>query len=84
MVKVAIVGFGNIGKAVYDAISVSEDFSLKCIVEINEIGMTMNVPQLRNISEIDGVDVAILSLPSRLVPDTALSFCLGNLHRRWL
>ena len=73
MVKVAIVGFGNIGKAVYDAVSASEDFSLKCIVEINKIGMTMDVPQLRSISEIDGVDVAILSLPSRLVPDTALS-----------
>lgn len=71
MIKVAIVGFGNIGKAVYDAISVSEDFSLKCIVEIKEI--TVDAPHLRNVSELNDVDVAILSLPSRFVPDTALS-----------
>lgn len=71
MIKVAIVGFGNIGKAVYDAISVSEDFSLQCIVEINEI--KVDVPHFRSVSELNDVDVAILSLPSRFVPDTALS-----------
>jgi diaminopimelate dehydrogenase len=71
MIKVAIVGFGNIGRAAYDAISASEDFSLECIVETREV--TADVPVLSSVSELKNIDVAILCLPSRSVPDTASS-----------
>lgn len=71
MIKVAIVGFGNIGKAAYDAISASEDFLLKYIVETREVAV--DVPLLKDVSELNDIDVAILSLPSRAVPDIAAS-----------
>lgn len=71
MIKVAIVGFGNIGKSVYEALSASEDFLLKYIVETREIAV--DVPLLRNVSELNDIDVAILCLPSRTVPDIASS-----------
>ena len=69
MIKAAIVGYGNIGKAAHDAISQADDFSLECIVEKEEI--SSGVPVLKSVSELSGIDVAIICLPSRLVPDTA-------------
>jgi len=69
MIKVAIVGFGNIGKAVFEALSNSEDFSLEYIVETKEIAV--DVPLLKSISELNNIDVAILCLPSRSVFNAA-------------
>ncbi len=71
MIKVAIVGFGNIGKAIYEAVSNTEDFSLECVVETREV--TVDVPLFKSISELKNIDVAIISLPSRSVFDVASS-----------
>lgn len=71
MIKVAIVGFGNVGKAVYEAISASDDFELKYIV--SKRTMDVNVPILKDVSELNNIDVAILASPSRAVPDLAAS-----------
>ena len=56
MIKVAIVGFGNIGKSVYEAISASEDLALKCIVEPREVAV--DVPVLKSVTELNDIDVA--------------------------
>lgn len=69
MIKTAIVGYGNIGKAAHEAILASEDFSLKCIVEVREI--SANVPVLKSISELSDIDVAVICMPSRAVPAAA-------------
>ena len=69
MIKVAIVGFGNIGKAVYDAVSAADDLSLACIVSSQKIDG--GVPVVKDIAELKDVDVAILCSPSRRVPDFA-------------
>lgn len=69
MIKVAIVGFGNIGKAAYEAILKSNDFSLTSIVETRPV--KADVPVLKDISELKDIDTAILCLPSRMVPDYA-------------
>lgn len=71
MIKVAIVGFGNVGKAAYEAVSASEDLSLKCIVEKREVAV--DAPLVRDVSELSDIDVAILALPSRAVPEIAAS-----------
>lgn len=71
MINVAIVGFGNIGKAVYEALSASQDFSLRYIVETREVAV--DIPLLKNVSELHDIDVAILSLPSRSVPNITSS-----------
>ncbi|MDD2363109.1 MAG: diaminopimelate dehydrogenase [Oscillospiraceae bacterium] len=65
MIKAAIVGFGNVGEAAYQAISNAGDFSLKCIVETREV--TADVPIIKSIAELDDIDVAIMCLPSRSV-----------------
>lgn len=69
MIKVAIVGFGNIGRSVYDAISQTDDFSVECIVERNDV--SLDVPVVKSVSEIKDIDIAILCLPSRSVPEIA-------------
>lgn len=69
MIKVAIVGFGNIGRAAYEAVMQSADFSLECIVETAQI--SANVPVIKDVSQLKNIDVAILCLPSRAVPEVA-------------
>ena len=77
MLQVAIVGFGNIGKAAYEAVLNAPDMELKCIIEPSE---KIDIPEnLKNIREFDyknihkhgGINVAILGTPSRLCPDIA-------------
>lgn len=69
MIKAAIVGFGNVGKAAAEAISQSGDFSLEYIVDFMDI--KADVPVLKNVSDLKNVDVAIICLPSRHIPDAA-------------
>lgn len=69
MIKVAIVGYGNIGKAAHEAISVSEDISLEYVVDTSKINV--DAPVLNDVSQLDNIDVAILCLPSRAVPGVA-------------
>ena len=70
MTKVAIVGFGNIGKAVYEAAKQSGDMSVEAIVSSQDI---KDLPLVRNIDELKDIDVAIICTPSRQAPDTAAS-----------
>ncbi|MDD4796552.1 MAG: diaminopimelate dehydrogenase [Eubacteriales bacterium] len=69
MTNVAIIGFGNIGKAAYEAVAKQSDLSLKAIVSKQKINL--GVPVIPNVSELSGVDVAILCMPSRAVPSIA-------------
>ena len=69
MIKVSIVGYGNIGKAVREALSQAEDITLVSIVTSKaDVGGVLAV---KDISELKDIDVAILCGPSRSVPDTA-------------
>lgn len=71
MIRVAIVGFGNIGKAVYDALLQSEDMTLAGIVSSKKDLRIEGVPVADSIDKLQDVDVAILCSPSRAVPAIA-------------
>lgn len=68
-IRAAIVGFGNIGKFTLEALQASEDFEVAGIVRRNaQAGDKIeNLPVVKNISELENVDVAILCAPSREV-----------------
>ncbi len=73
---VAIVGFGNIGQYAVKALQETENMELKGVVEISdrlEYGRQIlpDVLFAEDISKIDDVDIAILCLPSLMVPDVA-------------
>lgn len=72
MIKVAVFGYGNVGKSVVDTCLASGDIELVGIVDVaytgkNEKGYTV----VKDMDELPEFQVAILSLPSRLVPEMA-------------
>lgn len=69
MIRAAIVGFGNVGKAVYEAISQCNDICLSCVV--SRTARLEQIPVVKDIGEGQAVDVAILCTPSRTAPSVA-------------
>ena len=74
MLKIAIVGFGNIGKAVVEAIEASKDMELCGVIMRKQ---SLNKPQV-NVPVVDDIaklspkpDVAILCAPSRSIAEVA-------------
>ncbi len=69
-IKVAIVGYGNIGKYVLEAANSTPDIEVVGIVRRNPSNTPHELKDftiVKNIKELKDVDVAILSTPSRLV-----------------
>ena len=74
-IKVAIVGYGNIGKYTLEAIEASKDMECVGVVRrngaINKPAELADYPVVKNIAELQGVQVAILATPTRSVEEYA-------------
>lgn len=73
-IRAAIVGFGNIGRAALEALLEAPDFEVAGIVRRNpslKDGIPADIKVAGSISELDNVDVAILSGPTRSIEKTA-------------
>lgn len=74
--RVAIIGYGNIGHGVLDAVLATDDLEIAGVVRRNpkqdKPSELNNIKVVSNIDELGKVHVAILALPSRLVPDAAV------------
>ena len=72
-IKVAIIGYGNIGKYALDAILASKD--MECVGVVRRNGAEnapaelAGIPIVKNIKELKGVQVAILATPTRKVEE---------------
>lgn len=72
MINVAVVGYGNIGKNVVNAVLNAPDMKLCGIIRRKAAPIIgIDAPVVTDISELKDVDVAILCAPSRSIPDTA-------------
>ena len=77
-IKVAIVGYGNIGKHALEALLTAPD--MECAGVVRRSGSAEGCPELASlkvvsdIRELGDVDVAILSTPSRKVEENALKY----------
>lgn len=76
MMKVAVVGYGNIGKYAVEAIQEASDMELVGVVRrkssLNNIPAELaNVPIVSDVKELGKVDVALLCGPTRTIPETA-------------
>ncbi|AEE90546.1 Meso-diaminopimelate D-dehydrogenase [Tepidanaerobacter acetatoxydans Re1] len=75
--RIAVVGFGNVGREVVPAIKESPDMEVAGIVlrnpkKIDSIKKTVSdIPVVTDIKELGKIDVAILSIPSRSIPEVA-------------
>lgn len=75
-IRAAIVGYGNIGKSVLEAIDASPDMELAGIVRRStSLGQPLKgaegIPVVDNIRHLSGVQVAILCTPTRSIAETA-------------
>ena len=78
-IRTAIVGFGNIGKHVLEAIETSADFEVAGIV--SDIPVEIQAyPVTESIAELENVDVAILAVPSRIVEKIAGEALVLGIH----
>lgn len=77
-IRVAIVGFGNIGKSTLEAVDASSD--MECVAVVRRSASSEGIPELAgrkvvsDIREAGDVDVAILATPSRKVRENAVKY----------
>ena len=83
-VRAAIVGYGNIGHYVFEALQVAPDFEIAGVVRRAgaencpaELGA---YPVVKNIKELKDVDVAILCTPTRKVEEYAKEILALGIH----
>ena len=73
-IRVCVVGFGNVGREAVDCVNQAQDMELAGVVEIYDVKASA-VPVVKDVDELEGdIDVAILTIPSRLIPDVAPSY----------
>lgn len=74
-IKAAVVGYGNIGKYVVEALEAAPDFEIAGIVRrassVAEAGLS-KYPVVSSLEQLPEVNVAILCTPSRLVEQSAI------------
>jgi diaminopimelate dehydrogenase len=71
-IKIAIVGYGNVGKAAIQAVREEPDMDLVGVVEPMDITLKEgDIKIVKKISELSNVDVAVICAPSRSVPKIA-------------
>lgn len=73
-IRVAIVGYGNIGKQVLETVLCTPDFELAGLVRRSIANLPTELQAVKvvtDIKELEKVDVAILCLPTRMVSISA-------------
>ena len=74
-IRVAIVGYGNIGKYALESIETSQDMECVGVVrrggDANKPADLANYPVVKNITDLQNVQVAILTTPTRMVEEYA-------------
>ena len=83
-VRAAIVGYGNIGHYVLEALQAAPDFEIAGVVRRagaeNCPAELSAYPVVKNIKELKGVDVAILCTPTRKVEEYAKEILALGMH----
>lgn len=72
--RAAVVGYGNIGKAVLEALLAAEDFEVAGVVRRNpdmREDIPADIPVVSSIKDLENVDVAILASPTRSIESQA-------------
>ncbi|NLL43471.1 MAG: diaminopimelate dehydrogenase [Firmicutes bacterium] len=74
MIRVAVVGYGNIGRYAVQAVQAAPDLELAGVVRrsaAESLPELAQVPVVREVGDLGHVDVAILAVPTRSVPAMA-------------
>lgn len=80
-IKIAIVGYGNVGKAAIQAVREEPDMDLVGVVEPMDVVPKENdIKIVKKISELSNVDVAVICAPSRSVPKIAAEIISSGIN----
>lgn len=72
MIRLAVVGYGNVGKAAVDAALAADDAELVGVVSRHYAGKVIHgIPFAADADELPAFDAAIIASPTRLVPEVA-------------
>ena len=69
-IKAAVIGYGNIGKYVIEALQTAPDFEIAGIVRRNASQIPAEIAQYKvvgSLKELEGVQAALLCTPTRKV-----------------
>ncbi|MEG2971418.1 MAG: diaminopimelate dehydrogenase [Akkermansia sp.] len=80
MIKVAIIGYGNIGKYSIDAVKAAPDMELVGIVRRAGSEPVHGVKTVNDIATLGQIDVALLCTPTRSVEKTALPLLVQGIN----
>ncbi|MCR5714417.1 MAG: diaminopimelate dehydrogenase [Bacteroidales bacterium] len=85
MIRVAVIGYGNIGRYAVEAVQEAKDMELAGVVRrAGSMDQTpdalRNVKVVSDVAELGKVDVAILCTPSRKVPETAMQYSAAGIN----
>lgn len=81
--RVAIVGYGNVGRSAMEAVLAATDLELAGIVRRDPSArqeIPKDIPVVADISDLGKVDVALLCLPTRSIPDAATRYLEQGIH----
>ena len=85
-IRVAVIGYGNIGRFAVEAVSAASDMQLAGIVRRSLSSLDdapaelAQVKQATDISELGKVDVALLCGPTRSIPESAPIYLKQGIH----
>ena len=81
MIRVAVVGYGNIGAFAVEAVQAAPDMELAGIVRRKAGGQSLpGIQVAEDITALGPVDVALLCVPTRSVEETAAKYLAAGYH----
>ena len=83
MIRVAVIGYGNIGKYAVETVRETSDMELAGVVEVVEAVRRKSALadlMVSDVKELGKVDVALLCCPSRSVPEMAEQFLSQGIY----
>jgi len=85
MIRVAIVGYGNVGKFAVEAVQEAPDMELAGVIRRkNSVSKTsaelVGIPIVSDVKELGKVDVVLLCGPSRSIPEIAEQYLSLGIH----
>ena len=82
-IRVAVIGYGNIGRYAVETVRASSDMELAGVVELAEIAVrksSMSELVVSDVKDLGKVDVALLCCPSRSIPEMAEQYLSLGIH----
>ena len=81
--RAAVIGYGNVGRYAVEAVQEAPDLELAGIVRrdpSDRAGIDPSVPVVGHVSELGRVDVALLCVPTRQVPEVAERYLAAGIN----